>query len=354
MIDIPIYTPKIAKWAVHSKYTSRIDESRIYSNGGFNVVDLEARLANYLGVKETNVVAVVNATIALEGAFETSNLPGTWNCPSWTFAATPSALVRSRSDFEFTDVDSDWRIKLPLGNERLLVDVLPFGAKPRIEDYSADLRGVVIDAAASFDSIRSLEFGRYKSPLAFVTSFQATKSMPGAEGAIFFSTDIDWVQRMRRWINFGFGHDRESQLVGTNGKMHEYSAALVLTSLDSWANDRKDWVAQMEWAKGISQKFNLKSTQAFDKGYVSPYWIIRGHPLEISNIEKQFSHDRIQTRKWWGGGCHKMSAFRNIGKGDLSYTDTIEESYLGLPFFRELTDNEHNRIERSLEESFSI
>lgn len=351
MERIPVYRPTLPSYEKLENYIRSIDKSHIYTNRGHLVRSLEERLAEHLGVCASQVVMCTNATLGLEGALETSTVLEDWACPSWTFAATPMSLMRSRSSFYFCDVQLDWRAKM--GNEsgdiNFLVDVLPFGSSSRFDQYPMSMKRVVVDAAASFDSLENFNHGELDIPASMVASLHATKSLPGAEGGFFWSNDSDWVDRFRRWIAFGFNGDRSSIQIGTNAKMHEYSAALVHASLDSWTTDRSEWIDLAGWAHEVSEEYGFKSLPAHIDGFASPYWIISGEKEKIRQLVRIMEDMNVETRQWWGEGCHNMPAFKEIRRESLENTLEISETSIGLPFFRGMCKAQQNHIEKAFE-----
>ena len=351
MERIPVFKPTLPSFEKIEKYIKEIDASHIYTNRGHFVRSLEERLAEHLGVSASQVVMCANATLGLEGALETSAVLEDWACPSWTFAATPMSLMRSRSSFYFCDVELDWRAKMSdeNGSTSFLVDVLPFGSSSRFEQYPLGMQRVVVDAAASFDSIENFNQGDLVIPVSMVASLHATKSLPGAEGGFFWSNDCDWVERFRRWIAFGFNGERSSVQIGTNAKMHEYSAALVHASLDSWSVDRSEWIDLAGWAFETSEEYGFKSLPAHINGFASPYWIISGEKEKIARVSRIMEDNSVETRQWWGEGCHNMPAFEQIRKENLDNTIQISETSIGLPFFRGMSKSQKNQIEKAFE-----
>jgi dTDP-4-amino-4,6-dideoxygalactose transaminase len=346
MEQIPVFRPMLPDLPRISTYISSIDSSKHYTNRGPLVLSLEERIAHHLGVNKSNIVMCANATLGLEGAYETSELDGSWFCPAWTFAATPSSLIRARKEFVFCDVDSDWRIQVPVENvkESLIVDVLPFGSSSRIQDFNPLVKGLVIDAAASFDSIQNFETGNRSFPVSMVGSFHATKSLPGAEGGFFWSNDIEWVSRFRKWISFGFDENRNAIQAGTNAKMHEYSAAIIHSSLDSWASDKEEWLDLKDWAFNLSSQYGFELFSEPDHHFATPYWIVKGSSEKIESLRRIFAENDIQTRNWWGEGCQKMPAFKEVRKFDLINTEKIAKQSTGLPFFRGMPEEFKKRI----------
>ena len=66
-----------------------------------------------------------------------------------------------------------------------------------------------------------------------VFSFHATKVLNTFEGGAVVTNDADLATRLRSTRNLGFTGLDEVVSVGTNGKMHEVSAAMGLTGLES-------------------------------------------------------------------------------------------------------------------------
>jgi dTDP-4-amino-4,6-dideoxygalactose transaminase len=332
-----------------SHLLKEIDSSRIYSNFGPISTRLADKFAEYLGCPPNLVATATNATLALEGAISTSGVPedSEWDIPSWTFTATASAVLRSRMKLNFCDVTEDWRIR-PSESAKHVIDVLPFGDEvnfERLKNYDA----LIIDAAASFDSLRSF----YRSNVqkfAMVISLHATKNMPSGEGAIFVSNDSLWVQKFREWSNFGFqATSRESMTLGTNAKLSEYSAAVGLQSISAWEADSEVWRGQMNQAQSISTEAGFAMHPAMAKSFITPYWIVQFPDGDAkANAREILEKNLIETRDWWGQGCHKMSAFRNFKKGDLCKTDAISGTTLGLPFHKLLSGSDFERIKNVL------
>ena len=125
---IRVMAPKLSELESYKETFEEIQRNGIYSNFGPIVNRLENNMASYLGVPQNFVASCANATLGLEGLFATSNTDSQsiWETPSWTFAATNLAALRSKLNIKFRDVDLDGRI-IPSSNCKNLIDVLPFG-----------------------------------------------------------------------------------------------------------------------------------------------------------------------------------------------------------------------------------
>lgn len=346
---IPIYKsslPRPEKWLDYLEIAYRNSK---FSNFGEISHLLERRVADFLGVKEANVVTCVNATQAIAGAISTAEKNSLdWTIPSWTFTATPAAIISANKEFYFSDVDENWRISIQDSNVNV-VDVLPFGVGIDIQRLESLCTGeLVVDGAASFDALRYSNICHIQRRFALVISFHPTKFPAGPEGAVFISNDLEWCKRFRYWTIFGMDEVRESYFPGTNAKLNEFSAAVTLSSLDSYEIDREKYVELGKKVTSISNERNFEVYSPMSQNYATPYWILKGDKTRIKKVEEVFGENNISARKWWNRGCHNMAAYAKFRKLDLTNTEIAHEISIGLPFFQSLSDLELKRISYAL------
>jgi dTDP-4-amino-4,6-dideoxygalactose transaminase len=349
-IMIPILVPNVPSTDAILPYLRRIDLSRVYSNAGPLHTELVMRIAKHFEVDSSMVAILANATLALEGAISTAPTRNRlWESPSWTFTATPAALLNAGADILFADVDNEWRVS-PNYVSGNVVDVLPFGKGENFERLDlARLNCLVVDAAASFDSLTPLRLPT-TLPTVIVISMHATKVFPAGEGGIIISNDAEWIQRIRKWSNFGMGSDRISELVGTNAKLSEYGSAVGLATLDSWQKIRRDFDKISLRILEVSERLQLNNFTPCGNS-ISSYWILRDlDPSFKSSISNVFKDRGIATRDWWESGCHKMPAYSEFlqEKNSLERTEHFAATSLGLPFFAEMTQSQLDEIEQAL------
>ena len=103
MRPVPVMRPRIPTADHVLPYLQGMDERRVYTNFGPLVDALEARYAERHGVRADQVVACANATLGLQGAVAVSPA-GRFHVPSWTFPATPLAVVGAGKALAFDDV----------------------------------------------------------------------------------------------------------------------------------------------------------------------------------------------------------------------------------------------------------
>ena len=357
-MQLPIFVPPRLNGESVAKYLEESIKANQYSNFGPLHTKLTHRLADYLGIDPENLILASNATVALEAAISTANedfrqsvRQTAWRIPSWTFAATGQAALRAGVAFEFGDVTSDEGILTVEPGDQSIdnLGVIPFGGP--IERMTNDGFRVV-DAAASFDALAGS--GRqFPSTSGVVVSLHATKVLSAGEGGLFFSTDRDWVSRVKSYLMFGFeGASRESVRTGTNGKMNEVSAAMALASMDAWHETRDRWAEVSATALRISEARGFETFGGLSHGLVSPYWMIKlDTPNQRERFEKHLQNAGVSSRRWWSGGLHKMPVFGKIqAPGGLDATEDWSSRYVGLPLFPDMTVSDLSFVSRTLNE----
>jgi dTDP-4-amino-4,6-dideoxygalactose transaminase len=350
-MTIPVFVPKLPTAEDLHPYLREIELARTYSNFGPMVLRLHSELAQYFGVPVNQVVTLANATLALEGAIQTSSNKDTkWLSPSWTYAATNLALARCNVDYEFGDIDKDWRL-IPDDSYSAIMDVCPFGDALALERFTNPNQAVLVDAAASFPALKGCGqvISNHDGPIGIVVSFHPTKVVPGIEGGVFISNRPEWVEQVAQWSRFGMKAEaRASIQIGTNAKMNEYQAAVILASIKNSETLRKDWVKLHDRAKQISSSLGLSTHPAMSKGEISSYWVIESLPDLIDLIETTSLKNGYQTRRWWEFGCHQMPLFIKGSSIFLPATDRVASSSIALPFHLYLRDEDLERIYQAI------
>jgi dTDP-4-amino-4,6-dideoxygalactose transaminase len=262
--------------------------------------------------------------------------------PSFTFAATVHAAIQSGKEVVLEDIDpKTWMISpTVITDSRIegLVPVLPFGASFHSEAFK-HLDQVLVDAAASIGGA-STWIKDLKESWAAVFSLHATKSFGIGEGGLIVFGSKEMAEGFRSWMNFGFNGTRDAQRLGTNAKLSEVQASIGLAVMDNWVVEEAAWNQVRSLTDAISDNLGLGGFDVIPKGTLSPYWIISHSDDEvISSIQLACIENKIETRKWWGEGCHQMPAFSELSSSISAYSSTeyVGGRYLGLPFFRELT-----------------
>jgi dTDP-4-amino-4,6-dideoxygalactose transaminase len=334
---IPVMKPILPSYEIAREYLKRIELSRIYSNRGPLVRELETKYADLFGIESSRVVAMANATLALQACVQLSERKK-WAVPNYTFAASGLAVLQAQKKLVLIEVRSeDWKIDLSLVDRTIygLVPVIPFGAPINFANYSS-FDDVVIDAAASLGApIHGIE--EMKSGHFIVFSLHATKVLGAGEGSIVVCGSIDAANELRSWLNFGFDEFRESNILGTNAKMSEFSAAFALSSYDNLETEKRDWLKLIEKKKLLLNYFDLDNFSDHLPGF-RPYWIFDAQETDSDLLILKLKNRNIESRRWWPKPLSKMKIFGEIEViGGDRVACSLSKGLLGLPFWRDMS-----------------
>jgi dTDP-4-amino-4,6-dideoxygalactose transaminase len=348
-VTIPVAKPRLPLSKQVAPYLRRIDQTQWYSNGGPLVQELERRLEVHAGAGAAQVTVVANATLGLALALMAYDLPAGSLClvPAWTFAATGHAIELAGLLPWIVDVDIDsWALE-PGGALEMLdkapglvsavMPVSPFGAPVCADEWEKFRErtklAVVIDAAAAFDSTQA-------SSIPTAVSLHATKLLGLGEGGFIIATDPKYVEEIQKRANFGFWNSREATVRSLNGKMSEYAAAVGLAALDTWKETRADFARVAS-----SYRAGLEDTQVvllhdFGRSWVSSTVIVSVPKVGADALANALTENGIGSRRWWGGGLHRHRAFEACPRLPTPNTDRLVESVIGLPCWRDLSDEQ--------------
>jgi dTDP-4-amino-4,6-dideoxygalactose transaminase len=332
-------------------------DRRWLTNAGPYVLEFEARLAQYLGVK--HVIATCNATVALEIAIKALDLKGEVIVPSFTFVATAHALQWQAITPVFCEIDPRTHMLDPDEAERLItprttgiVGVHLWGDTCDADGLQAvaDRHGLTLlfDAAHAFGCSRNgTMVGSFGA--AEVFSFHATKFFNTFEGGAIATNDGTLAQRMRLMKNFGFSGYDNVVSVGTNGKMSEISAVMGLTSLESIdefiaVNHRH----YLRYRGGLSGLPAVRFLEHDERERSNFQYIV----VEIDNALAKASRDDIMNglwaqhvlaRRYFHPGVHNMEPYRTLAPYDrtrLPRTEALVQRTLVLPTGTAVTDDD--------------
>lgn len=345
--------PFMPSAAAIAPYLDRIDQNGWYSNFGPLLVEMEQRLAARF---ETPVAltTVANGTQALTLALMASRAPMGALCavPSWTFVATLHAVATAGMIPWMIDVDPDTWMMDPAALKSQLAAapgpvgaVIPVGAYGTIPDLAAWARfreetglPVIADCAAGFDACRTAD-------VPVMVSLHATKALGVGEGGFIASTDQALIQRIRETTSYGFRGSRESQFPATNAKLSEYAAAVGLAALDAWPTTRLRYAAVARLLRmALTEAPDVRFQPGWGIDWVSSTCIVRLPDGSADRVESALRADGIDTRRWWGQGCHTSPAFANLPRQDLPNTLALAGSVIGLPYYADMSLGEVDRL----------
>ncbi len=349
--------PSLPKFSDVEPLLRSIDLSRIYSNHGPIVTELEHEYANYFGVEPELIVAVGNATLALQGLVEISNV-NDWYAPDYTFPATGLAIVNAAKNLHLCDVNIDsWKLdpsELDANSNLIaLMPVMPFGAEVDFSNYEM-FETVVIDAAASLGRTQP-DISKMPTGWSVVFSLHATKVLGAGEGSIVVCGNRKLAENLRAWINFGFDYERISSLPGTNAKLSEFNAAYGLVSIRNFAQERNKLLEVQQWVSELTRNRPWNTIVNRSSAF-QPYWIAN---FETENnrriVAAALAEVRIQSREWWSKPLSKQPAFQKFsGKRSMNNSSYLASAHLGLPVYSELKKNEVKLIVETIDKVIEV
>ena len=345
---LPVLRPRLPTTDALLPWLRRIDQTRVYSNFGPLSEELCDLVCDQLGIGHGGALPLANATLGLAAGLMALGAERGSLCaiPAFTFAATGHAVLAAGLVPWLLDVDEKtWQLTPELveaalasvpGKLGAVMPVCPFGQPVDWHSWMvfSHRHGipVVIDAAAGFDGLRA-------SALPSVVSLHATKALGIGEGAVMVSTDHKLLGEVRRRINFGFLGTRVADVIALNAKMSEYHAAVGLAALTAWPKIRSEFERVQV---GLSRRLKaggLVCPHGIGEDWVSSTFCLR-LPANAEAVAAILAEQGIETRRWWGDGLHRHPAFAPCPRADLSTTDRLGASVLGLPCFVDLTEDQ--------------
>ena len=323
-------------------------DRRWLSNDGPMVQEFERKICKLLGVK--HVVAMCNATVALEIASKALDFKGEVILPSYTFIATAHVLQWQGITPVFVDMEPESHNIDAAKIESLItprttgiVGVHVWGRPCNTEAIEAiaakhNLQ-VMYDASHGFGcSVGGRMIGSFGACEVF--SFHATKFINSFEGGAVTTNDDGLAEKMRLMRNFGFdGYDNVTAL-GINGKMSEICAAMGLTNLEAMdeiiAVNQRNYLAYCEELRSVPGISVIRYKPAEKNNY--QYVVIEVDPNESARsrdeIVEALHAENVIARKYFWPGCHRMKPYRTTQpetRKRLPETERVAAGVIVLP-----------------------
>ena len=352
-VRVPLLVAELPTLDRLAPYLERIDRSRWYSNFGPLVQELEQRLAASFqrgGRRAPTVVTVGNGTVGIELALRALDLPPNAPVlvPALTFVATANAVLSAGLRPVVWDVDPDsWLLTPESADEaadefpiRAVVPVATYGCPQDTEGWARFHARtgipIVIDAAAGFGNQTDC------GPTCSIFSLHATKPLAAGEGGFVVTRDAKLARAVRQLSNFGINLvDPKSApigavtMIGTNGKMSEYHAAVGLASLDAWLdNSARRRVLYQSYTESIRTIPGLRTTwqQAPDDCVRSVCCLLLDSARRRDRAESMLDSLGIGTRRWYLPLLDRHPAFAHMAHRPTPVAYDLAERLLGIPF----------------------
>lgn len=333
-----------------TSFFKRLDEMidrRWFTNNGPLVQDLEAQIANLLGVR--HCVATCNATIALQIVIRALGLSGEVIVPSFTFVATVHALAWQEIEPVFCDVDPSTHNIDPREVSQLItprtsavIGVHVWGRPCDTEALGAIAKDhklkIIYDAAHAFAcSHGGRMIGNFGN--AEVFSFHATKFFNTLEGGAITTNNDELAHRLRLLRNFGFSGNDAVIHLGINGKMVEASAAMGLTSLECLSTfidvNRSNYAAYRRVLANVPGISLVEYDPAQESNY--QYIVVdvnrEQFGMDRDSLVNLLHKENVLARRYFHPGCHRMEPYVSATKPrrSLVVTEHLTSRLMSMP-----------------------
>jgi dTDP-4-amino-4,6-dideoxygalactose transaminase len=341
-------------------YLESIWESKWLTNAGPFHQQLEAALAEYLGVE--HIALFTNGTIALVTALQSLRIVGEVITTPYSFVATAHSLLWNGIKPVFVDIDP---ITFNLDPERIEAAITPqttaimpvhvYGNPCDVDQIQkiADTYGlkVIYDAAHAF-GVNSHCGSVLKHGDLSVLSFHATKVFNTFEGGAIVCPDTKTKQRIDYLKNFGFADELTVVAPGINGKMNEVQAAFGLLQLkyvDSAISRRQEIDAHYREALADITGINVPphpSSKRHNYSYF-PILVEPDYPLSRNGLYDLLKTNDIFARRYFYPLISEFPMYRSMpsaAKSNLSVAHQVASEVICLPIYPDLSITEVDRI----------
>jgi len=360
--DIYVTQPLMPSLDEFIPYLERIWESKWLTNGGPFHQELEAALAEYLGVEHLALFA--NGTIALVTALQTLRITGEVITTPYSFVATAHALLWNAITPVFVDIEPDTCNLDPEKVEQAITArttaIMPvhcYGSPcdfARIQEI-ADIYGlkVIYDAAHAFGVKYEGESLVKQGDLSML-SFHATKVFTTFEGGALVCQDAKMKQRVDYLKNFGHAGEVTVVAPGINGKMNELQAAfglLQLKHIDGALSRRAEvdhlYRELLADVVGVSCLEIPPGTLA-NYSYF-PIFLDDDYPISRDDLNERLREDRVIARRYFYPLIAEYAMYRGLPSAapeNLPVAMQISRQVLCLPIYPSLESSIVEEISR--------
>lgn len=357
---IPVTQPFLPELSEFVPYLEQIWDNRWLTNNGPFHQELEAKLAEYLGVEHVSLFN--NATIALITALQAMRIDGEVITTPYSFVATSHSIMWNGLEPVFVDIDPTTFNIDPAKIEAAITPrttaIMPVHCYSNPCDVEAiqkiaDNYGlkVIYDAAHAFGVNYKGESLLKWGDLS-ILSFHATKVFNTFEGGAIISPDAKTKQRIDRLKNFGIADELTVTAPGINGKMSEINAAFGLVQLkhidDAMAQRQavdSRYRSELAEVTGITlYQHDINANSNFS---YFPILVEAQYPLSRDELYEKLKAHGILSRRYFYPLISNMPMYRGLPTADTAHllqANTLAEKVLCLPIFNELTIEEQQQV----------
>jgi dTDP-4-amino-4,6-dideoxygalactose transaminase len=317
---------------------------------GPEVQELEARLAEYVGVK--HAITCANGTDALTLALMVLDIKAgdAVFCPTFTFFATAEVISFANATPVFVDsdeqtfnicpLDLEHRIQKTIAEGKLIpkaiiaVDLFGLPANyPEIEKIAKKYNLKLIeDAAQGFGgSINGKNAGSF-GDLATTSFFPAKPLGCYGDGGAIFTDNDEYAELLRSYRVHGKGKDKYDNVrIGMNSRLDTIQAAILIEKLIEFPVEVENRNKVASFYRDIYENvlFTPNVPNGFSSSWAQYTIVSEAREKEIDKLKSQ----GVPTVIYYGTCMHQQSAFKLLGYkvGDFPIAEKLSREVFSLP-----------------------
>lgn len=330
-----------------NKQIERIWKNQWLTNRGELLVELEEKIAAYLDLKESKLIAMNNGTIPIQIALKLLANGGEVITTPFSYVATTAAIVWENCTPVFVDIHAEYltidetKIEAAITSKTTcILATHVFGNPCNIEEIEEIAKKhnlkVIYDAAHCFGVTYKgksiFEYGDIST-----CSFHATKLFHTGEGGALFTKDPELFHKSFYSHNFGHNGPLDFHGLGINGKISELQAAMGLAVLPHMHAIKEGRAAavnfyneNLNWNK--LQKMQLREGTTWNYSY---YPILFESEESLLLAQKKLNEEQIFPRRYFYPSLNEIVYVE--GK-KMQISENVASRILCLPLYKELME----------------
>lgn len=352
------YLPPIEEYI---KHLEKIWASGWLTNNGEMVQELEARLAEYLGVPY--VQYVTNGTIALQIALRALEIQGEVITTPFSYVATTNSILWEHCQPVFVDIDPDTFCIDPQKIEAAITERTQGILAVHVYGYPSDVEAiatiarkhdlkVIYDAAHAFgcklNGSSILKYGDLST-----LSFHATKLFHTVEGGAIVAHTQQMADILNKTKSFGHLGD-EYYMLGVNGKNSEFHAAMGLCVLPNVAAiaQRRRTICETydKELRELGIVFS-KIPQNYEYNYAY-YPVVFKNEAQLLAVKQILNSNQINPRRYFYPSLNILPFLTTRQPCPIS--EDVSSRVLCLPLYDGLERQDVLRISALIKESLKL
>lgn len=317
---------------------------------GPEVFELEAKLAEYVGVK--HCITCANGTDALTLAMMVLDIKAgdAVFCPTFTFFATAETIAFANATPVFVDSDEATFNICPVDLERQIQKVISDGKLIPKAIIAVDLFGLpanypeieklakkynlklIEDAAQGFGGSINGQMAGSFGDIATTSFFPAKPLGCYGDGGAIFTNNDEYAELLKSLRIHGKGTDKYDNVrIGVNSRLDTIQAAILIEKLIEFP---KELVSRNKAADDYKHELSSKFiTPQVPTGFFSSWAQYTVRCDKRNESMDEFNNNDIPTMVYYRTCMHQQSAFSSLGYtiGDFPIAEKLSEQVFSLP-----------------------